>query len=69
MSVGFIAGSESLQDTKKLMEYAKSFIGLEDVIQSDVNPKQVLLLFEHQENAITAQWILSAIGAEGRDRL
>ena len=61
--------SDSSRAAKELMEYAKSFIGLEDVIQSDENPKQVLLLFEHQENAITAQWILSAIGAEGRDRL
>lgn len=69
MSVGFIAGSDSLQNTKKLMEYAKSFCGLEDIIQNDVNPRQILLLFEHQENAITAQWILDAIGAEGRDRL
>ena len=69
MSFLFMAGAETKGDLLQLVLYAQTLDGLEEIQLLDPEEHTIALVFETEEQAQAAQWILETMGSEGRDGL
>ena len=67
MAVGFTAGAETLTDLISLVRFAKELDGLKEIQPMPGQALEVMLCFETDEQAQTAQWMLEMAGSEGRE--